>query len=126
MILKRFILIMAFSALLAPVSALAAEARFFSNLNDIPLMPGLYEVTKDSVSFDKAEGRIVETAAASETLNISQIRTFYAAALPQLGWTSSSASSGEDYYVRNGETLTMRMEQQGKLNIVHLSLSPAP
>lgn len=126
MILKRFILILAFFALLAPVSSMAAESRFFSNLNDIPLMPGLYEVTKDSLSFDKAEGRIVETAAASETLNISQIRTFYAAALPQLGWIQSAGSAAADYYVRNGETLTMRMEQQGKLNIVHLSLSPGP
>lgn len=119
---KQFVLILMTTMILAPAWAWAEEVRFFSTLTDIPLMPGLYEVTKDSLSFDKAEGRIVETAAASETLNSSQIRAFYAAALPQLGWIASDGDS----YLREGEKLTLRLESEGGLHIVHLSLSPRP
>ncbi|MDB5490940.1 MAG: hypothetical protein JWO78_789 [Micavibrio sp.] len=120
MVLKKILLVLAVLTVLTPFSALAEESRFFSTLSDIPLMPGLYEVTRDSLSFDKAEGRIVETAAASETLNAGQIRDFYASSLPQLGW----AANGKDAYTRNGEILTLRLESKGALNVVHLSLSP--
>lgn len=122
MIFKKFMQILAVLAILIPAAALAEESRFFSTLTDIPLMPGLYEVTKDSVSFDKAEGRIVVTAAASETLSAGQIKAFYASTLPQLGWIAS----GQDSYTRNGETLNLRMEEKPKLNVIHLNLSPAP
>lgn len=121
MVLKKTFLILAVLAFMGPASAFAEESKFFSTLSDIPLMPGLYEVTRDSVSFDKAEGRIVETAAASETLSAGQIRTFYASALPQLGWSAS----GQDAYLKDGEKLTLRLESKGTLNVVHLSLSPA-
>jgi hypothetical protein len=103
-----------------PFAGRAEETRFFSLLSDIPLMPELYEVTKDSMSFDKPEGRIVEAVAASETQNINQIRAFYESTLPQLGWTAKGPYS----YVREGETLSLRLESRGTLNIVHLSLSP--
>ena len=121
MVLKKKFLMLAVLAFMSPFSAFAEESKFFSTLSDIPLMPGLYEVTKDAVSFDKAEGRIVETAAASETLNSGQIRTFYASSLPQLGW----AASGQDAWLKDGEKLTLRLESKGTLNVVHLSLSPA-
>ena len=120
---KRLILLTVFFVTMAPAMVSAQEPRFFSMLNDVPLMPGLYEVAKDSMSFDKAEGRIVETSAASETLNTGQIKAFYASALPQLGWIASGAG---DSYVRGGEKLSLRLESKGALNIVHLSLSPAP
>ena len=105
---------------LGHAAAWAEDARFFSMLNDVPLMGGLYELPKDGVSFDKPEGRIVETAAASETINSNEIRAFYASALPQLGW----AATGPDAYARGGEKLTLRLESAKSLNIVHFSLSP--
>jgi hypothetical protein len=121
MVLKKTFLLLAVLAVMTPVMAFSEESKFFSTLSDIPLMPGLYEVTRDSVSFDKAEGRIVETAAASETLNSGQIRAFYVSSLPQLGWTAA----GQDAFTKGGEKLTLRLEAKGTLNIVHLSLSPA-
>jgi hypothetical protein len=103
-----------------PITGKAEETRFFSLLSDVPLMPGLYEVTKDSMSFDKPEGRIVEATAASETQNTNQIRAFYDSTLPQLGWVNKGPNS----YARDSEILTLRLETSGSLNIVHLSLSP--
>jgi hypothetical protein len=107
---------------LAISPASAEETKFFSMLTDIPLMAGLYELPQDGMSFDKPEGRIVETAAASESKNTNEIRAFYASTLPQLGWSMA----GPDVFTREGEKLTMRLESQKALNIVHFSLSPAP
>lgn len=98
----------------------AEEAQFFSQLRDIPLMPGLYELPEDSLSFDKPEGRIVEAAAASETRSAGEIRAFYDSTLPELGWRSA----GDNSYVREDEKLILRPESRGKLNILRLSLSP--
>lgn len=102
----------------------AEETKFFSMLDDLPLMEGLYELPQDGLSFDKPEGRIVEVSAASESKNINEIRGFYASTLVELGWTAA----GADTYVRDGERLVLRFEsgnpQNKALNIVYFSLSP--
>jgi hypothetical protein len=51
-----------FLALLS-VTALARADAFFQSVNDIPLMPGLNEITDQEMVFDKPEGRIAEAAA---------------------------------------------------------------
>ncbi len=56
MIFRKMLLLLAVLTVLVPVSSFAEDSKFFSTLSDIPLMPGLYEVTRDSVSFDKARG----------------------------------------------------------------------
>ncbi|MGZ9107243.1 MAG: hypothetical protein ACXW4B_00275 [Micavibrio sp.] len=104
----------------------AAESRFFSALNDIPLMPGLYELTEETVVFDKPEGRIVESSAVSETEKAPEIRAFYGSVLPELGWNAQSGAEGVDSYLRQGEKLSLTLEARGQLNIVHFSLSPHP
>lgn len=102
--------------------AWAAESQFFSEMNDIPIMAGLYELPGETVVFDKAEGRIVESAAASETENPSQIKGFYDATLPHLGWVRV----GPDSYARDGENLTLRLESRGNVQVLRLTLTPAP
>lgn len=114
---------------LAPIAGWAEDARFFSALNDIPLMPGLYELTEEAVVFDKPEGRIVESAAVTETQEAAKIRAFYAETLPQLGWQKVPAAKnakGADSYRKQGETLTVRTEARRQLKILRLSLSPTP
>jgi hypothetical protein len=106
--------------------AFAAESRFFSALNDVPLMPGLYELTEETVVFDKPEGRIVESSAVSETEKTNEIRAFYGSVLPELGWDAQTGSEGTDSYLRQGEKLTLTLEARDQLNIVHFSLSPHP
>lgn len=103
-------------------AGLAAESRFFSEMNDVPIMAGLYELPDETVVFDKAEGRIVESAAASETENANQIKGFYDATLPQLGWQRL----GPESYARDGEKLTLRLESRGNVQVLRLTLTPAP
>lgn len=117
----RFIPILLILLLFVSISvAGAAQARFFTELNDIPLMPGLYELAEETVVFDKAEGRIVETAAVSETVKSNEIKAFYSATLPQLGWVRV----GPDIFQRQGEKLTLRLETRGNIEVLKLSLTP--
>lgn len=120
LIFATFLLIPPFSG------ASAAESRFFSALNDIPLMPGLYELTEETVVFDQPEGRIVESSAVSETEKAPEIRAFYGSVLPQLGWNAQKTAGGADSYLRQGEKLTLSLEARDRLNIVHFSLAPHP
>lgn len=119
----RFWLLTAFFLVLA-APLRAEEPRFFSELNDIPLMPGLYELADEAMVFDKPEGRIVTSAAASETENINEIKAFYDSALPQLGWVRQEGANGALAYARQGETLTLRVEQENAVNTLKLMVSP--
>lgn len=112
-------LFLAFLSLI-PLMAIAGEPQFFSELSDIPLMPGLYELADETVVFDKPEGRIVETAAVSETENINKIKEFYDSTLPQLGWERLGSSD----YIRQEEVLHMQTETRQGLNVVKLMVSP--
>src|SRR5688572_24242600 len=42
-------------------------AEFFSEMQDIPVVPGITEVIDQTVTFDKPEGRIVESVAEIES-----------------------------------------------------------
>ena len=84
----------------APVAVLAASgpspAGFLSNLDDIPLMQGLIERKDLAISFDKAEGRIVE-AQAEGRLAVEAVTKFYgqdvASVLPAAGLPKATTAS---------------------------------
>jgi hypothetical protein len=101
------------------VAAMAGEPRFFTELSDIPLMPGLYELTGKTVVFDKPEGRIVESSAVSETENANQIKGFYDSVLPQLGWVRQG-----DSYVRRDETLRLSLDSGPALTVLKITVFP--
>lgn len=123
MIRYTAVLAIVFMGAFGPVPASAAsagEAAFFQNLNDIPLMPGLYEIPQDGVVFDKAEGRIIEAKAAAEGLQATDIQSFYARTLPQLGWKKATHNS----YIRQKELLKIDVRAEGAASILTLSVSP--
>jgi len=107
-------------------AALAAETRFFSELNDIPVMPGLYELSDETVVFDKPEGRIVQSSAVAEKLQAAEIVNFYLDILPRLGWVRQHGGPGAASFTRQGEKLVLLLELRAGLNIVHFNLSPNP
>ncbi len=96
--------------------------QFFETMQDIPLMPGLYEMPEEAVIFDKPEGRIIESSAASETLKNEEIGAFYDQTLPQMGWQRIAPFS----YVRQGESLKMRLEEQQGYSVVRFMVAPRP
>ena len=101
-------------------SRVEQEQQFFETLNDVPLMPGLYEMLDESVVFDKPGGRIIESAAASEDLAAREIESFYQQTLPQLGWNQV----GDDTFIRQDESLTLNVENRGPYNVVRFMVSP--
>ncbi len=112
-------------ALFAPYPALAQEGEkpaFLQALNDIPLMPGLYEMLEEEVVFDQPGGRIVEAEAVAENAQTSEIKSFYNRILPQLGWEPV----GHDSFARAGEALRIAVQEGDSGRVVHFTVMPRP
>ncbi|GJL85454.1 MAG: hypothetical protein DHS20C02_12290 [Micavibrio sp.] len=127
MLTKVFFLSMVYIAMVMPGQAQDSNVRpdlatpqFFASLQDVPLMPGLTELTDYTVVFDKPEGRIIESVAAVESLTPESIRTYYEASLPQLGWRRI----GDDYFARQGEYLRMNFETVDGQDFLKIIIMP--
>ena len=111
--------------LAAACGAAAQDARvaFISGIEDLPLMPGLAEIDETAMVFDTPGGRIIE-ALTSGPVSRDQVVRFYAATLPQLGWSAD----GETLFRRESETLELHFSDPpvvaGQL-AVRFALAPA-
>lgn len=104
----------------APVHA-QRESRFFEAIYDIPVMPGLSEVSGQSLSFDKPDGRIAQSVAAAPGVAWKDVENFYDSSLPQLGWSRIAPGA----YVRGGETLKIASDSSGEIPLVRFTLGPS-
>ncbi len=100
--------------------AAQAEQGYLEYLPDVPLMDGMGELEDYSFMFDKAEGRVIETAAFVAVSSESEVMDFYAGALPQLGWVPIS----RDRFLRNGEQLIVKSEKVEGGVLARFWLSP--
>ncbi|MBM3559418.1 MAG: hypothetical protein FJX53_05995 [Alphaproteobacteria bacterium] len=89
-------------ALALTAGAALAQGGFLRDVDDLPLAPGLTERAEAATVFDKPGGRVVDTIA-SGTLDRGSVVSFYATALPALGWTPR----GELRWQREGEVLAI-------------------
>ena len=96
-----------------------AQAVFFSNVEDLPLMSGLRVVVDEGMVFDKPEGRIVE-AIAIGAVSREAIATFYNTTLPELGWQQN----GSDTFSRSGEVLRYRLGVVDGETSIRFSIAP--
>ena len=96
------------------------KQAYFTALSDIPLMPGMSEVTDQSFVFDKAEGRVVESVGFLSVSDTDRTIKFYETALVQLGWKPLKTAVFE----RNGEQLLVRAEKVAQGQFVRFQLSP--
>ena len=120
--MRLVLLLILFVVIVAPISGTAQQAaRFLSVMEEMPLMPGLLELTDVAVTFDGPSGRIIQAFAAG-SLQVDKVRAFYAAALPQLGWARQA--NGE--YRRDAEILRLEVSlaSDGEAG-VHYMLRPA-
>ncbi|HTH18008.1 MAG TPA: hypothetical protein VL974_15220 [Magnetospirillum sp.] len=98
----------------------AAHAEGFLGVyEDLPLAPGLAEVQGTGLAFDSPAGRIVE-GYAKGSVKAAEVLKFYAATLPQLGWTHES----DTVYRREAEVLKLGTEADGHALVVHFTISP--
>ncbi|MFH1157922.1 MAG: hypothetical protein V1721_03445 [Pseudomonadota bacterium] len=101
-------------------SAIAGRAGYSGVIDDLPLMPGMIEKTEDALVFDAPGGRIVETVVETGA-DLMEIKEFYAATLPSLGWKNTAP----DGFIRDNEILKIDFEQQTGISHVHFTLTPA-
>jgi len=103
-----------------PANASPPPAEFFSEMQDIPLVPGITEVIDQTVTFDKPEGRIVESVAEIESGDSKSVAKAYEETLPQLGWAKIS----DNFYAREAESLTLNFERYEGRNFVRIMVRP--
>jgi len=116
------ILLMPVSAMAGGADATASEGGFVAGFEDLPLMPGLKNVTGSDIVFDTPSGRIIEAEASGRVVR-EGILDFYARTLPQLGWEHFL----EGEYRREGETLKLEIggeKSPGGPVSVHFFLAP--
>lgn len=111
--------VLAMAALLFVRAPAAADGRFVDGIEDLPLMPGLESVPAASTAFDALAGRIV-VAFAEGLVAMEDVRAFYDATLPQLGWERLEA----DRWVRAGEELNLDAVVERSGLVVRFELVP--
>ena len=107
------------AVLVLAAAAVGGQQAFFTALSDLPLMAGLAEDPGDVLVFDNPGGRIVQVSATGD-LEAGDVRAFYAATLPQLGWEAVES----DRFAREGEELTVTYAREGAVLRVRFSLAP--
>ncbi len=120
----RVLLALALLCLLVPALSIGQAAtqepgRYFTEVPDLPLMPGMAEMPDAGVSFDKPEGRIVEVYAQGEG-KADEVLRFYRRTLPQLGWEAA----GPKRFRREGEVLDLEVETAGNFVTLRCALHP--
>ena len=100
-------------------AAVAGAAEFLRDVDDLPLMPGLYEELDRGVVFDKPGGRVVE-ALASGRVARAAFDAFYAETLPALGWQRLAPARWQ----RDGEQLRLEIVADGPPLVVRFYLAP--
>jgi hypothetical protein len=105
--------------LLALVALPARADDFVAGTEDLPLMPGLESVAGKNLVFDEPEGRIVE-AETHGAVARAKVSAFYAATLPQLGWSEA----GTNRWQREGEALRIDYGGRDGDLTVGFTLSP--
>ena len=97
----------------------SAQAAFFSNVEDLPIMPGLEEILDAGMVFDKPEGRIVEVVAIG-AVSRNAIMAFYRSTLPELGWRRESPTD----FTRSGEVLRFRIDDRDGEATIRFTIAP--
>lgn len=94
------------------VTGAEAQTRFLAEADDIPLPDALTEAADRGATFTSSDGRLIEAHASGAT-SASDVRAFYVAAMPTLGW---SQPPGDPLVFRRGrERLTIGITEQGAL-----------
>lgn len=105
--------------------SVAISAEFVEGMEDVPLMSGLSQITKDDISFGNEETRLVEAYVTSRKLKFSEVEEFYEDSLPQLGWNYQGNRGNNLLFYRDGENLEVVKESANPL-IVRITLKTKP
>lgn len=97
-----------------------AQQAFFSSIKDVPIKPGLVELPDQTLSFDKPQGRIIESIAEIKNGSRADTTAFYQQSLPQLGWKERTDGT----FTRENERLIINFERYESKQFMRLMLEP--
>ncbi len=117
-LLRVFLLAAVLVTAAAPLPR-AQDGGYVSQVEDLPLMPGLSEIADAGLVFDVPAGRIVEVYAQGPVAR-KTVLAFYRRALPPLGWRAAGAVA----FQREGENLKLDFLDGGNALIVRFTLTP--
>jgi len=86
-----------------------AETAYFAGIDDLPLPAGFEEVIS-APAFRGDDGQIV-FGAAEGSASAAQVRAFYDASLPPLGWAFSPGGEDALIFQRGRETLSVSIRE---------------
>lgn len=89
-------------------------------VEDMPLMPGLAELQDETVSFDKPEGRIIESYAVMDNITREQVSEYYKITLPQFGWGRVK----DNVYFRGQEYLELLFVERAEKTFLRVTVRP--
>ncbi|MDR3126150.1 MAG: hypothetical protein LBT92_00790 [Rickettsiales bacterium] len=102
-------------------STAAPAAEFLSAFEDIPLMDGLRE--EEAMSFDTDDVRIIEQFVSSSEVSAREFISFYARAMPSLGWKRVASTETWISFRREDESLSIKVESSDPL-VASFNLKP--
>lgn len=111
----KFIIFCALSIL--PLSNNVWATTFIEGLEDVPLMDGISQIQKDTISFGNEESRFVEAYLTSSKIGFKAIENFYIKTLPQLGWTYQGKDANTLLFYRENEMLEIVKESAKPLEV---------
>lgn len=100
-------------------------ADFVDGMDDVPLLEGMQQITKDDFSFGNEETRLLEAYFNAPRLNFAKIADFYNESLPQLGWIYQGNRGHDLLFYRDGETLEIVRESVSPL-IIRITVKTKP
>jgi hypothetical protein len=104
--MKRILMIL---GLVGFIGAANAAEEFLPNFEDIPLMEGVVPAESDGFLFSVAEGKIVETLVASDTVSRREFQKFYTETLKNLGWELTDDGRKKQEFSRGEDVLTIEI-----------------
>lgn len=107
------------------ISTQTKAAQFVEGMDDVPLLPGLSQITQDDISFGNEETRLLEAYLSSPKIKFSTVADFYKESLPQLGWIYQGNRGHDLVFYREGETLEVVRESVSPL-IVRITVKTKP
>lgn len=92
-------------------------ASFIEGLEDVPVLSGMKQVQKDTISFGNEESRLVEAYLTSNKIGFKKVEIFYKQTLPQMGWIYQGRRDNTLVFEREGEVLEIAKESSNPLMV---------
>lgn len=106
-------------------ASICFAAEFVEGMEDVPLLEGMEQITKEDFSFGNEETRLVESYLVARKINFAKVADFYTGSLPQLGWIYQGNRGNNLLFYRDGETLEI-IKESAKPLIVRITLKTKP